>query len=154
MVGQRISPRSCKRSLFLLKRLASSISWIEADGCSIWSTLTELASSDNAWLSNHWYKPVTLGTLSKRNKQHNHYQLSISQSQDKILPPTHKILLHRRTVSNVVPHLPFVILVMFRFHLKVNWPLDGTIGHFVADFGWRFTSHHATVLWRGFQISI
>lgn len=46
-----------------------------------------------------------------------------------------KSLLHRRTVSNVVPHLPFVILVMFRFHLKVNWPLDGTIGHFVADFG-------------------
>lgn len=62
-------PRSCKRSLFLLKRLASSISWIEVEWGSTGSTLTELTASDKAWFSNHWYSPGPFGTLMKRNKQ-------------------------------------------------------------------------------------
>ena len=58
-------PSSCKRSLFLLKRLASSISWIEAEWGSTGSTLTELTASDKAWFSNHWYSPGPFGTLQK-----------------------------------------------------------------------------------------
>lgn len=62
-------PRSCKISLFLFKRLASSISWIEGLWRSTWSTLTELTASDNAWFSNHWSSPEPFGRLLKRNVQ-------------------------------------------------------------------------------------
>lgn len=53
-------------SLFLFRRLASSISWIEGLWGSKWSTLTALTASDNAWLSNQWSSPEPFGRLKKK----------------------------------------------------------------------------------------
>ena len=49
--------------------------------------------------------------------------------------------------------LPLIIIVLPLFDVEVDLPLHGIIiCHFFANFGWRLTSHHAKLLWRGFRI--